>query len=313
MASKLLHLARHHDLVDVAGFDLWPYARLARAVRPQQGLVCRSNGLWFKGLEADVGPGRTRSPLSTLVQRGLFCRWERLSACAADAMRVVSSPDARAVATLGWKRQDQIFVAHPGVDNCFDVPGYPADRRGVAFLGSWLERKGRDVVASVFERILRERPGVPVALLGVGLERRSLAARFPGLSDRRIEFLERASPQILASALARYAVLLFPTRYEGFGMVVAESMRAGLAVVTTRTGAGLDFVDDGSTGLLVPADDARTALAAVYRLLDDDALRARIGAAARDRARAITWRATAAALVSCYEFALRSARERSTR
>jgi glycosyltransferase involved in cell wall biosynthesis len=105
----------------------------------------------------------------------------------------------------------------------------------------------------------------------------------------------------LARRLGRFAVLVFPTRYEGFGLVVLEAMRAGLAVVTTPTGAGADVVRDGENGLRVPVGDVDATARAVGRLIDDDALRIRIGRAAVEEARARTWARTAHDLLAAYD------------
>jgi glycosyltransferase involved in cell wall biosynthesis len=97
---------------------------------------------------------------------------------------------------------------------------------------------------------------------------------------------------------------VFPTRYEGFGIVTTEAMAAGLAVVTTCTGAGADVVRDEKNGLLVPFGDVARTRDAVARLLDDDALRVRLARAGRIDAEAITWRSAGEALVVVYERAI---------
>jgi glycosyltransferase involved in cell wall biosynthesis len=88
-------------------------------------------------------------------------------------------------------------------------------------------------------------------------------------------------------------------------------MRAGLAVVTTPTGAGVDAVRNGETGLVVPFDDDRAAERAVATLLDDDALRRRIAGAGREEARQRTWRRSGSELLACYEAAIDLAKRRS--
>jgi glycosyltransferase involved in cell wall biosynthesis len=83
---------------------------------------------------------------------------------------------------------------------------------------------------------------------------------------------------------ARAAVVVVPSRREGYGMVVREAMAAGRAVVATRVGGLADAVEDGVDGLLVPTRDVAALRAAVGRLLADPELRARLGAAARAKA-----------------------------
>src|SRR5207253_6815553 len=83
----------------------------------------------------------------------------------------------------------------------------------------------------------------------------------------------------------RAAVVAVPSRREGFGVVCAEAMAHGRPVVASAVGGLLDLVVDGETGLLVPPRDPPALRAALDRLLDDPLLRARLGAAGRERIR----------------------------
>lgn len=72
---------------------------------------------------------------------------------------------------------------------------------------------------------------------------------------------------------------------EAFPTVVHEGMSKGRAVIGTTSGGYGDMIDDGETGLLVPAGDPAVLAEAMARLIDDEALRERIGRQARERAR----------------------------
>jgi glycosyltransferase involved in cell wall biosynthesis len=79
-------------------------------------------------------------------------------------------------------------------------------------------------------------------------------------------------------------------------------MAHGRPVVASAVGGLLDLVVDGETGLLVPPRDVTALRAALERLLGDAALRARLGAAARERARErFSWDVVTAATVDLYE------------
>jgi phosphatidylinositol alpha-1,6-mannosyltransferase len=71
---------------------------------------------------------------------------------------------------------------------------------------------------------------------------------------------------------------------EGFGIVFLEAAACGVPAVAGRSGGAHDAVVDGETGYVVEPRDVDAASAAIGRLVGDDALRARLGAAARARA-----------------------------
>jgi len=77
--------------------------------------------------------------------------------------------------------------------------------------------------------------------------------------------------------VSRYHDLLV----EGFGISLVEASASGVAVVGGRSGGVPDAVRDGETGLLVDPDDPAAVAAGITRLLGDDGLRRRMGAAGR--------------------------------
>ena len=138
--------------------------------------------------------------------------------------------------------------------------------------------------------------GLPLVVAGDG----PLRDRVPGaLGFVPHEELERL--------YARAAVVACPSYREGFGVVCAEAMAHGKPVVASAVGGLLDLVVDGETGILVPPGDVDALRKALARLLEDRALRERMGAAARDRVSArFAWPAVTRATLEAYETALRA-------
>jgi len=96
----------------------------------------------------------------------------------------------------------------------------------------------------------------------------------------------------------RADVFVLSTLHEGYGMALAEALARGLPVVSTCAGAVPDTVP-GDAGLLVPAGDVDALRAALARVLDDPALRARLAAGARRaRERLPTWTQSCAKLAA---------------
>jgi glycosyltransferase involved in cell wall biosynthesis len=80
-------------------------------------------------------------------------------------------------------------------------------------------------------------------------------------------------------------VFVFPSIWnEGFGAPPVEAMAAGTPVVATRSGAMVETVRDQETGFLVEKNDCHALAEAILKLLENDALRERMGRAARKRA-----------------------------
>jgi glycosyltransferase involved in cell wall biosynthesis len=78
-------------------------------------------------------------------------------------------------------------------------------------------------------------------------------------------------------------LFVFASSCENMPNVLLEAMAAGLPVVTTAVGTISEVVIDGEHGLVVPPRAREALAAALIRLLEDDALRARMGTAGRER------------------------------
>ena len=123
-----------------------------------------------------------------------------------------------------------------------------------------------------------------------------------GLADA-VHCVSGISDDALARLYGEAEVAVVPSLYEGFSLPAIEAMSCGVAVVATTGGALPEVVgSDGETGLLVPPDDPGALAGAIARLLDDPGLRARLGAAGRERVVSrFTWQVTAAGTAACYQ------------
>lgn len=80
-------------------------------------------------------------------------------------------------------------------------------------------------------------------------------------------------------------VLVMPSIWEGFGLVLLEAMAAGRPIVASRVATIPEVVADGETGLLVPAGDPLALAEALALLAEQPALASRLGEAGRERLR----------------------------
>ena len=125
------------------------------------------------------------------------------------------------------------------------------------------------------------------------------------LRDRVPEAVGFVPPSALGRYYERAAVVVCPSRREGYGVVAREAMAYGRPVVATAVGGLVDAVEDGVTGLLVPPRDPAALRAALERLLADEELRRRLGAAGRIAAtERFSWAAATDETIRAYRDAL---------
>jgi glycosyltransferase involved in cell wall biosynthesis len=132
------------------------------------------------------------------------------------------------------------------------------------------------------------------------------------LAERPGVYPTGAWPHRLAiEALRRSMFTVAPSLWpEPFGLVALEAAAAGKAIVASDIGGLRDIVVDRETGLLVPPDDRLALIAAMQRMSTDAELRARLGAAAKERARTFSSEAIVPRFEEAYELAIAKRRLR---
>lgn len=130
-----------------------------------------------------------------------------------------------------------------------------------------------------------------LVIIGDGPEHGALRQRLEELQLGEAVRLLGALPDDAAVRqwYARSSLFCLPSEQEGFGIVFLEAMASGLPVVSTTAAAIPEVVLDGQTGLLVPPRDPAALAEALLRLLEDQALLARLRAGGRQQVRRFSW------------------------
>jgi glycosyltransferase involved in cell wall biosynthesis len=134
-------------------------------------------------------------------------------------------------------------------------------------------------------RLLRAGLDFHLAIAGDGRERERLIRLAEAEAPGRVHFAGKIRRERMGEFYSAGDIFVFPGIRETLGMVYLEAQARGVPVVAFRNGGIPEVVADGETGVLTPPFDPEAFDESVRKLLENPALRDRMGNAARDRVR----------------------------
>lgn len=212
-----------------------------------------------------------------------------------DAVITPSTSLKEEIAAHGYIPADLIHPIHTGLPPLENPPSrseaaerlrqkyrLPADSLVCVTSGRFVDQKGHDVLIEALPRIVENNDSVYFLLLGDGplQEQLQAMARNHGV-ERHLIFagmLEEFDLELIGSDL-----MVHPARWEPFGIVLVEGMRAGLPIVAARVGGIPEVVEEGASAVLVEAGVVEPLAAAVSKLLADEPQRRRMGESGQQR------------------------------
>jgi glycosyltransferase involved in cell wall biosynthesis len=200
--------------------------------------------------------------------------------------------------------RDRIAVVPNGVDTELFAPVASVARipgRIITTASADVPLKGLVPLLEALAKLRTERQAdlVVIGRLGRRSPARDAIARL-GL-EAAVQFRNGVDQEHMAAIYAEASVAAVPSLYEGFSLPALEAMACGVPLVATSVGA-LPEICGGGAGIVVPPGDVDGLVAALRRVLDDAALRERLGQAGRARVlERFTWDACARATAEQYE------------
>lgn len=153
------------------------------------------------------------------------------------------------------------------------------------FVGGLSQRKG---VANMFAAVEKLKDNVSLTVVGRKTSNSCVALN---AALKKHNWIPSLPHHEVLELMQQHDILLFPSLFEGFGMVITEAMSQGTPVITTERTAGPDLIDDGNNGLLINAGDTDALVEKLENLLSNRDQIETMGKAALETARLRPWKA----------------------
>ena len=290
------------DLIPLAPraeMDLAAAWRLSRVVRQLQPDILHAHdphgvAMAALALSMSTQPRKPRLVASRRVDFHLakhaLSKWKyrqvRLFVCASEAIRQIllrdGIPAARAVTVHEGIDVDAVRAAPPAP--LHQDLWLPHEAPVVGNIGALVPHKGQRYLVDAAAAVVQRQPDTRFVIAGEGELRSALEAQIKARLLTKHVLLAGFRADVF-SVLRALDVFVMSSTTEGLGTSLLDAMACGKPVVAAAVGGIPEVVVDGETGLLVPPRDPDALAHAILRLLDDPALRARMGAAGLARVR----------------------------
>lgn len=265
--EEVERIGTHHP-VDVVEAPIWDCEGIAFLLARQWPLVTSlQTTLRFfldhhPELESNPDWMRTHGTPMLALERELIGQ--------SDLLRSISSAIRKDIeAAYGCSIPDErVCIAHLGMPDLAPSQRKPAsdDAVEILFVGRLEPRKGIDVLLEAIPEVLRQFPNATLRIVGddtlpIPGQRKTYKETFlRSALDKtligRVHFDGRVSDAQLLAAYEACDVFVAPSRFESFGLIFLEAMRAGKPVVGCAAGGMPELIEDGQSGYLVPPGDA---------------------------------------------------------
>jgi glycogen synthase len=247
-------------------------------------------------------------------EHGVFLwHWETQETAIAAADRVIAISQSEKTLMLEYcpNVQDRVRVVGNGISDT-ELARKSVRMRElcrcpvVLYSGRFVDRKGIRELLRAIPTVLGELPEVRFVLIGgygggAEIERTWLIDTLLPYRSQ-VHFTGWLTPSEVAQWYCVADILVVPSWYEPFGMVVLEGMLYGLAIAAAAVGGPAEILEHERTGILFPSRDAKLLAEAVLRLVKDLPLRERISLASAQQVRRIwMWPAIVKMMRSVYE------------
>jgi glycogen(starch) synthase len=265
---------------DVIHVHVFWLAHIATAIRQQTGVPLVYTVHSLDRAEYEIGQGPPECLVQWNIQSDLIRAADRVVALTEDESGLIEEYCAEA--------RTRIRIVGNGIDDsslarAASRPRHHGNRITVLYTGRFVDRKGVAELLAAAPRVLDESQETRLVLAGGHrhctadeMARHWMPPSCEPFRDR-IHFTGWLNQDEMNRWYASADVLVVPSWYEPFGMVILEGMLYGLAIVATDVGGPRAILSDGETGVFCQPRDVASLEEALLRVVSDQAFRNRLG------------------------------------
>ncbi|NMP16197.1 TIGR04063 family PEP-CTERM/XrtA system glycosyltransferase [Thalassotalea sp. Y01] len=314
------HLAKHieqhvvtekPDLIQCHSPMLNALAAVRVARKHNIPIAYEVRALW-EDAAVDTGKVKTNSPMYRLIKSVEQKAFETVDAVSCICEGLKKDIQARGIAS------NKIFITPNAVDLSKFQPLIEKDpellqryrledKKVIAFIGSFFKYEGLSYLLKAMSHILKQRKDIHLLLVGGGNERENLVEQTIKLRlAEHVTFVDRVSADQVARYYSLADIMIYPRESIRLTELVTplkplEAMAQNKPVIASDIGGHRELIQDGETGYLVPAHDAKALAQQVLNVIDDEQELAKITANGLDYVTVQrTWDATAAQYADVY-------------
>jgi L-malate glycosyltransferase len=274
----------------------WRLSRLIKQLKPDIIHTHDPHGVAMAGLALSMSTQLVKPPLVASrrvdfrLRGSALSRWKYRQVdcfiCASDAIRRLLINDGVA--------ESRAITVHEGVDlgrvdaappaKLHEELWLPHQAPIVGNVAALVPHKGQRHLVEAAQLVVRQVPDARFVIAGEGELRPALERQIKEHHLEKHVLLAGFRPDVLSLHKA-FDIFVMSSVTEGLGTSLIDAMASGKPIVATTAGGIPEVVADGETGFLVPPRDHHAMAAAIVKLLKDEGLRKRLGAAGLARAR----------------------------
>ncbi len=155
------------------------------------------------------------------------------------------------VERYGVPREQVEYIPHAIEPSFFEPLETLRQAAQIAFVGSWIYRKGKDVLAGAMGKAVRRRPDVTLVVAGTLGTEDEVRAAMPDVPAERLRVVPHFDDAALRTLYHESTFLVLPSRLEGMPFAMLEAMACGCPTLAAANSGMIDAIADGENGWLM--------------------------------------------------------------